>query len=80
MITEYIQEAMQLAKYKILEDGSYYGEITPLPGVWADGLTLEECRKILRKVLEEWILLKLRDNEDIPSLGGVSLARKSLSV
>ena len=80
MITEYIQEAMKLAKYKILEDGSYYGEITQLSGVWADGLTLEECSKVLSEVLEEWILLKLRDNEDIPSLGGISLARKSLSV
>ena len=80
MITEYIQQAMMLARYKILEDNSYYGEITKLPGVWADGLTLEECRQVLSEVLEEWILLKLRDNEEIPSLGGISLARKSLSV
>lgn len=65
MITEYIQEAMRLAKYKILEDNSYYGEISQLPGVWGDGLTLEECRQVLSEVLEEWILLKLRDNEAI---------------
>lgn len=67
MIAEYIQEAMLLAKYKILEDGSYYGEITQLPGVWADGPTLEHCRKILSEVLEEWILLKLMDNEETPT-------------
>lgn len=80
MITEYIEEAMKRAKYKILEDSSYYGEIPELMGVWANEPTLEGCRKALGEVLEEWLLLKLRDNEEIPPLGGISLVRKSIGV
>jgi hypothetical protein len=33
MITRYLREAMCRAKYKILEDGAYYGWIEELPGV-----------------------------------------------
>jgi len=77
MLTEYIAEAMAQATYKILEDGSYFGEIPNFPGVWSNEASLEECRKVLQEVLEEWLLLKLRDNEDVPPLGEISLARKS---
>ena len=76
MITAYIEEAMGRATYKILEDGTYFGEIPGLPGVWANEPALEDCRKVLQEVLEEWLLLKLRDNEEIPPLGEISLARK----
>jgi len=76
MITVYIAEAMARAGYKILEDGTYFGEIPGLQGVWANEATLEECRKVLQEVLEEWLLLKLRDNEEIPQLGEITLAKK----
>jgi len=76
MLTAYINEAMARANYKILEDNTYFGEIPGLSGVWANGSTLEECRRILQEVLEEWLLLKLRENEDIPSLGKVKLSTK----
>ena len=66
MLIAYISEAMARATYKILEDGTYFGEIPGLPGVWANESTLEECRKVLQEVLEEWLLLKLRDDEEIP--------------
>jgi uncharacterized protein UPF0150 len=33
MLTSYIHEAMRLAKYEILEDGTYYGEIPGFQGV-----------------------------------------------
>ena len=59
MLTAYIQTAMQQAQYKILEDGSYFGEIPDFQGVWASEQTLEDCRRILQEVLEEWLLLKL---------------------
>ena len=75
MLTAYIQTAMQQARYKILEDGSYFGEIPDFQGVWANEQTLEDCRRILQEVLEEWLLLKLRDNEEVPQLKGISLAK-----
>ena len=75
MLTAYIQTAMQQARYKILEDGSYFGEIPDFQGVWANEETLEDCRRVLQEVLEEWLLLKLRDNEEVPQLKGISLAK-----
>ena len=74
MITAYINEAMGHAGYKILEDGTFFGQIPELQGVWADADTLEECRQQLQEVLEDWLILKLRDDDDdIPVLGGISL-------
>ena len=58
MLTVYITEAMARATYKILEDGTYFGEIPNLPGVWSNEATLEECRKVLQEVLEEWLVLR----------------------
>ena len=75
MLTAYIQTAMQQAQYKILEDGSYFGEIPDFQGVWANEQTLEECRGVLQEVLEEWLLLKLRDNEEVPQLKGINLTK-----
>ena len=61
MLSEYIAKKLAQAKYKILGDGTYFGEIPGLRGVWANANTLEECRKELQEVLKEWTLLKLRD-------------------
>ena len=65
MLTEYLEKRLKKAKYKILRDGSYFGEIPGLKGVWADGNTLEDCRKELREVLENWILLKVKNAEQL---------------
>ena len=75
MLTAYIQTAMQQARYKILEDGLYFGEIPDFQGVWANEQTLEDCRRVLQEVLEEWLLLKLRDNEEVPQLKGINLTK-----
>ena len=77
MLTEYIQKKMRQAKYKLLEDGSYFGDIPGLKGVWASAAALEDCRKELQEVLEEWILLKVRDKEPIPGFG-LKLDRRML--
>jgi len=66
MLTEYIAKQMGRAKYKILPDGSYFGAIPGLQGVWADAETLEQCRSELPEVLEGWLLLKLQDGDPIP--------------
>jgi predicted RNase H-like HicB family nuclease len=73
MLTRYIQEAMGKARYKLVEDGSYFGEIPGLDGVWASERTLEKCRQILQEVLEDWLLLKLRENDRIPKIGRIDL-------
>ena len=78
MLTAYIQAAMRRATYKILDDGPYFGEIPGFPGVWASEETLEDCRRVLQEVLEEWLLLQLRDDVELPTLDGLSLPRKAI--
>lgn len=73
MITKYLCEAMHRAKYKILEDGTYYGWIKELPGVWATATSLEACREELGSVVEDWLLLGLKLGHDLPVLGDVNL-------
>lgn len=69
MLTEFIDLAMQRAKYELLEDNEwYYGEIPGFSGVWANAESLELCRKELKEVLEEWIILKLRKKMFIPKV------------
>ena len=77
MLTAYIHEAMSRASYKILEDGTYFGEVPGLQGVWANAETLERCRRELQEVIEGWLILKIRDNDDIPALGRVRIRLKS---
>lgn len=73
ILTSFVEAAMAEAKYKILADGSYYGEIPSCPGVWANAGALEVCREELREILEEWLVLKLRDRDPLPPLGGIDL-------
>lgn len=73
VLTEYIQAAMQKTVMEQLEDGSWYANIPPCPGVWANEITIEQCKVILREVLEEWLLLKLRDNDPLEEINGISL-------
>jgi len=65
MLSEYIAKKLKTAKYKLLKDGSYFGEIPGLRGVWANAKNLEDCRKELQEVLEDWLLLKIRFGEKI---------------
>jgi predicted RNase H-like HicB family nuclease len=60
MLTEYIRAAMHRAKYEILSDGTFYGEIAGLQGVYANAESLQTCREELQEVLEGWIELGLR--------------------
>ena len=66
MLSEYIAKKLKEAKYKILKDGTYFGEIPGLKGVWANAKNLEDCRKQLQEVIEDWILLKIKDHEKVP--------------
>lgn len=73
MVTRYINEAMRRAEFKRLDDGSWFGEIPGLSGVWANETSSRQCRIVLQEVLEEWLVLKLRDGDTIPNLGRVKL-------
>ncbi len=72
MLTQYIQEALERARYEIIDDPEpYYGEVTDLEGVWATGKTLEECRRNLADAIEDWLLFSIAKGLPIPSLGQV---------
>lgn len=66
MLTEFIEKKLKNARYKLLKDGSYFGEIPGIKGVWANAKNLEDCRKELKEVLEDWLLLKIREKESVP--------------
>ncbi|NQV88736.1 MAG: type II toxin-antitoxin system HicB family antitoxin [Parcubacteria group bacterium] len=68
MFSNFIEKKMGTAKYKILEDKTYFGEVSGIKGVWANAKTLEMCRKELQEVLEDWALLKIRSHEPVPGL------------
>jgi len=64
MLLEYIEGAMKKAQYEILPDGEgYYGKIPQFRGVWASAETLEDCRYELQEVLDEWIVISLKDGK-----------------
>ncbi len=74
MLLKYIDEAMKNAKYEILDDDkSFYSEIEGFSGVMANASNLEDCRKELQEVLEEWILIRIYKNLDLPSVNGISI-------
>lgn len=80
MLTNYIDAAMRKAHYEILPDGEgYYGSIEGLQGVWANADSLEDCRRELQEVLEEWIVLGLRMGHPIPAIGGLELTVREVA-
>ena len=79
MLVEYIQGALGNAEYKRLENGTWFAEIPGFKGVWANGKTVEECRKELVEVLEEWFILKLRDADPIPLVKGYEISIKKVT-
>lgn len=74
MIRDYLHAALKKAHYEILsDDGSYYGEIPGLEGVYANAGTLEECREELEEVLEEWVLFRVSQDLPLPEVDGKAL-------
>ncbi len=65
---------MRRARYEIVEeDGSFYGEIAEIPGVWANAKSLELCREELESVLEGWLLVSISDHSHIPDIDGIRI-------
>ncbi|OHA04081.1 MAG: antitoxin HicB [Candidatus Sungbacteria bacterium RIFCSPHIGHO2_02_FULL_52_23] len=66
MLSEYLTKKLKEARYKLLKDGSYFGEIPGLRGVWANAKKLEDCREELQSALEDWILFHIKDGSPVP--------------
>ena len=79
MLLEYIQAALEEARYEIIEDEEpYYGEILQLSGVWATGETLEACRRNLKETLEDWLLFSIAKGIPIPEIKGLIIRQPEL--
>jgi predicted RNase H-like HicB family nuclease len=70
---------MRQAKYEILPDGTFYGEIPGCQGVYANADTLEACRDELQEVLEGWIVLGLQMGHPLPVVGGIDLMAREVT-
>lgn len=75
MLTDYVERAMRLAHYELMENGRFFGHIPKCKGAWAEGKTLEACREELQSVLEDWILLGLHLGDKLPIIDGINLNR-----
>jgi hypothetical protein len=60
ILTDYVERAMSLAGFEMLEDHAYGGRVPQCPGVVAFGPTLRSCKAQLRSTLEDWLLLGLK--------------------
>jgi len=71
---------MRRAQYERLpDDGSYYGEIPGLEGVYANHRNLEDCREKLAEVLEEWVLFRVAKGLKLPVVEGIELRIKEVA-
>jgi predicted RNase H-like HicB family nuclease len=74
MIIQYIETALAHARYDMIDDEEpFYGEVPELPGVWATGKTLEECRRNLVEVIDGWIIVRLRRGLPIPPIDNCTI-------
>ena len=80
MLRNYLDAAIKNAEYKKLKDGSWYGAIKGFQGVWSNASTVEECRSELIEVLEEWLRLKIKDNDPIPTVDGKNIIIRKAAV
>ena len=80
MFLDYIEAAIKKAEYKKLEDSTWFGEISGFQGVWANASSVESCRSELLEVLEEWILLKIKDNDPLPPIGNINISIRKAAV
>ena len=60
---------MGRAKIEKIDDPlPYFASIPGFQGVWAQGKTRKACLAALQEVLEEWLLLKVRKQQFVPSI------------
>lgn len=80
MLASYLDGALELARYEVMEEEKlYWGEVPPCPGVWARGETLPACQRQLREALSDWVALRLRKGLDLPVIAGIDLNQIELT-
>lgn len=69
MFTQFVDHLMKSrAKFERIKDPEpYFGRISGFRGVWAQGKTQRACERNLREVLEEWLLIKIRKHQFVPT-------------
>ena len=78
ILTNYVEQALALATYDKLKDGSFTGRIPPCLGVVAFGESLRRCEDELRSILEDWILVGLKLGHTLPVISGIDLNQEPL--
>lgn len=73
ILSDYVHQALAVATYDKLEDGSFSGRIPPLKGVIAFGDTLRDCQDELQSTLEDWLLTGLKLGHPIPPIAEIDL-------
>ncbi len=70
MFTRYVDTVMarKARIEKIKGENPYFGSIRGFRGVWAQGETRRECERNLREVLEEWLIIKIRKQQFVPTV------------
>ena len=76
IITDYIDTAMSIAEYEKLDNGTYFGKIPGCSGAIAAADSLDKCKREMRSVFEDWILIGLRFKDELPILNGINLNLK----
>ena len=76
ILSEYIEQAMELAIYDKLDDGTFSGRIPPCKGVIAFSTSLRECENELRSTLEDWVLVGLKLSHPLPVIGDLDLNKE----
>lgn len=73
ILTDYVDRMMDHAVYDKLEDGSFSAYIPKCKGVIAFGKTLRECDEELRSTLEDWVLVGLKLDHQLPVVNEINL-------
>lgn len=81
LLKRYVDVAMRFAIPRRLDGGRWYADLADYPGapgfrgVWADGESPKACLDTLAEVLQEWIILKLADEDrDLPVVDEIDLS------
>lgn len=74
LIDRYVRNAMLRARTELLEDGSTYAYVPAINGAWGQGPDAESAKADLKSAIEDWLELKIADQDgDIPKLNGIDL-------
>ena len=71
ILTGYVEQALSLAIYDKLKDGTFVGRIPPCKGVVAFGVSLQMCQNELRSTLEDWMLVGLKLRHPLPIIANI---------